>query len=297
MDATSVEIYEETIKTTEFFYRQIENGQAPVLQSFFIQTAPLFEQLFTGTETSKASSLLALSLQSPEQNLYRHVINVTILSLTLGKGLKLKPEKLSLLFKAGLLFDIGMTKISGSELTNIKQHTALGARILETLPGIPPEVISVALQHHERRDGSGFPKGLKDQEIHPMARIVGLADTFCNLAQVAPMQRRLSLHETVQEILQGKSLFDENCLRALLENVAFYPKDTWVKLSTGDIGKVVSENKGMPLRPVIKIYSEPDGERVYDEHCIDLKTATAIFIKQVLLEEQLREKGIDPQWL
>jgi len=288
---TVKEIYEQSIQVVEDFYKKVGAGENPNPSPVFLQA----DQLLRAVETSGAS-LLELTRQAYENNLYRHVVNVTIVSLTLGCALKLKADKLSVLAKAGLLFDLGMMKIQGGDMSHIRQHPETSAKILEGLPDIPPDAIQVALQHHERRDGSGYPKGLKAEETHPMARIVALADTFCNLTHVAPGQRILSLNESMRELLKGKSLFDDKCLRALLENVTFYPKGTWVKLSTGDTGKVVAENLGMPLRPIIKIYCDQDDERIYSEQFVDLKSATGIFINQVLLEEKLKQKGIDLSW-
>lgn len=291
MNADPAEIFEQTIQKVEEFYQKSGEGQTPPLQPLKSQAEQFLE-----TATSFSNPLLALSRKPyKEGGLYRHVVHVALHSLALGQTLKFKPEKLSTLCLAGLLFDIGMMKIKGHEMSQIKEHPKIGASMLEKYPELPPEVIRAALQHHERNDGSGYPNGLKEKEIEPMARIVGLADTFCNLSHVAPQQRSLSLHETMQELLHGKKLFDEKYLRALLENVTFYPKGTWLKLSTGEIGMVVRENLGAPLGPVVKIYCDADGERLEEERFVDLKT-TPITIKEVLPEEKLKQKGIDTQW-
>lgn len=286
------EIYEETIRVVQGFYEKVGAGETPDIQPLFLQS----DKLLQAIETLSAP-LLALSREPYESNnLYRHTTNVAILSLTLGYALKLKPEKMIILARTSLLFDIGMMKMGGFEMAQIKEHPQIGAKILENFSGIPSDAIQATLQHHERRDGSGYPKGLKNEEIHSIAKIVGLADTFCNLAHVAPQQRKLSLHETMQELLQGKRLFDEKCLRALLENVNFYPKGTWVKLTTGEIGRVAGENPGMPLRPVVKIYCDSDGERLTEGPLVDLRRRSAVYIKAVLSEEKLIQKGIDPLW-
>lgn len=293
MNAETTEIYDRAIQVTENLYKQIWSGSPPDLTDFLAQTSRLLIEI----ETNRAP-LLELVLRPFKKNLCHHAVNVAILSLVLGKALKLKPEKLSPLALSGLLFDIGMIKVTGSEMADIKKHPELGAKALAGLPHISSDVIKVILQHHERRDGSGYPQGLKEKEIHPLAYVVGLADTFCTLSHVSPMQRNLSLHETMQELLQGKSLFDPKCLHALLENVTFYPKGTWVFLSTRETGKVVAENAGLPLRPVIKIFLNSDGEKIPEdeERLVDLRLAKPVFIKEVLLEEKLKEKGIDPQW-
>ncbi|MBI4223811.1 MAG: HD domain-containing protein, partial [Deltaproteobacteria bacterium] len=191
MTRTLVPIYEELTAEAEDLYQKISAG---ALSDF--QLIQSFSEKLLEAVRAEGAGLFELACHPfSDKFLARHVIHAALLSVMLGQSLKLKAEKLLGLAQTAILFDVGMTTLSGNEIAQIRQHPEAGAKLLEALSGLPGDVSQAVAQHHERFDGSGYPKGLKEDHIHLFARIIGLADTFCNLIHVTPGQRRLSLYE------------------------------------------------------------------------------------------------------
>ena len=129
------------------------------------------------------------NLQDADDYTYRHSINVGVLSGILAKWLKYDDEKLFKVVLSGLLHDIGKSqipleilnkpgKLTDEEMFVMRKHTEYGYELLKNVPELAEEVKLAALQHHERIDGKGYPNRLKEEEIHPFAKIVAVADTY-----------------------------------------------------------------------------------------------------------------------
>lgn len=281
----------------------------PIYEAFAAEVEDLYQQASAGTlkQWRPVASLAERLVQTvrregaglfelgchpvSDKPLSHHIVHTAVLAVLLGQSLKLSAEKLLKLAQSSLVFDLGMMAMKGNALKDIQKHPEAGAKLLAGLPEVPEEVVRTVAEHHERDDGSGYPKGLKEEKIHLFGRIVGLADTFCNMIHVAPGQRRLSLYEAIRELLKARNLFDKKCLKLLFENISFYPKGTWVLLSTGERGVVIEENPGNALRPVVTIYPEEEEEAGELKRSVDLRQLPSIFVKRVLLEEDLAKKG------
>ena len=139
-----------------------------------------------------------------------HSERVTALSMMLGKEMGLDEEQLKYLRLGSLLHDLGKigvfktvldkaARLSDDEFDLVRNHPEIGARIIEPI-GLPSEVSMVILQHHEWHDGSGYPLGMKGSEIHPLARIVAVADAFDAMTSQRTYREQLSFHEAAREI-------------------------------------------------------------------------------------------------
>ncbi len=140
------------------------------------------------TEYPSLFSVLS-GLQAKDDYTYRHNIGVGVISTMIGKWLGLGEEELSVLSMAATLHDIGKVQIdddilnkpgrfTNEEYLLMKKHTLYGYEILQKTPGLSPRIPLVALQHHEREDGGGYPHGLKGDRIDFYSKIVGVADIF-----------------------------------------------------------------------------------------------------------------------
>lgn len=233
------------------------------------------------------------SSSTPNNYLYGHSVNVCILSIEVGKGLGYDRTMLNELGVAALLHDIGM-KLSNSKYDEIKKHTIYGAEILRKVNDIPESSIYVAAQHHERLDGSGYPEGLKDDQISECAKIVGLVDTYEALTHPRPYQERLSSHIGLCEIIDGKGIFEPRCIEALLNQITLYPIGTWVKLSTGEMGKVVGINEGFPLRPVVNVVFNSEACKLDEPKRVNLAESISLSIMGLLSDEMLNKLSLRP---
>ncbi len=222
---------------------------------------------------------------------YQHSLNTAILSIILGMEMKYRRDELFKLFFGALLHDIGKAFIPRSiidkrgayteeEVAMIKEHPDRGYNYLKEFYGIPSPSKVVAIQHHEKYDGSGYPKGMSGTYIHKFSRIVAIADVYDSMTSDSPNSRALPPNEAIEYIMGAAgSHFDFEMASVFCRKVIPYPEGTLVNISTGQIAVIVSVNPNYPLRPRIKILKS--GVHVNDLPVTDLLTVTDVTITGV----------------
>ncbi|MGE7929322.1 HD-GYP domain-containing protein [Lysinibacillus xylanilyticus] len=203
-----------------------------------------------------------------DEYLYQHSFQVTLYSIAIAKELGYSAEDLRLIAIGALLHDIGklmvpkeiLTKpdrLSCEEFETMKQHTRYGFDLLRNLHSISLIVAHCAFQHHERIDGSGYPRGLVDFEIHPFAKIIGVADVF-DAVTTSRVYREKMLPSQGLAILEAGvgTIYDARIVDALKRSVVHYPKGVILKLSDGRRGIVSRQNTLNAALPWIRIFEE-----------------------------------------
>jgi putative nucleotidyltransferase with HDIG domain len=228
---------------------------------------------------------------------YLHGLNVSILSMMLVKGLNLGSEQAHLLGTGALLHDIGQSEIPDRVLKkNPEEHTRAerelyanhveyGVSIGKQLE-LAPEALSIIAQHHELADGSGYPHGLRLEQIAPLARVVSLVNYYDNLCNPVLFSQAMTPHEALSLIFaRRKDKFDAQVLQLLIRQLGVYPPGTIVKLSNDLIGMVISVNPQKALRPWILLYHE--GVPKHEAIMLDLDRTEGVSISRSLRPAQL----------
>ena len=237
---------------------------------------------------------------TPNNYLIGHLVNVCLISIKVGLGLGYNKSKLNELAISGFLYDIGMIKVMDivqqprkltvEEYSKIKQHPIYGEEILKKVKDLTKVAIYVSREQHERMNGAGYPKGLKNDEISEYARIVGLIDVYEAMTHPRPHRKRFSPYEAMKEILKAKNQFDPRFLKVLISEISIYPVGSWVELSTHEIGKVIRINRDLPLRPTVNVIFGPDGRKLDEVKSIDLTRHPTLYIKKPLGDSELKTK-------
>ena len=226
-----------------------------------------------------------------------NMVNVSILATKLGMGIGYQREALIGLALAGLLHDVGMLQLPESLLSNpgklsdedraqIKQHPEIGFQMLSKLGAQYAWLAQVALQEHERWNGQGYPHGLKGDQIHEYARIIGIVDILDALISPRPYHRRLLPHEAVREVLIAeKATFPSQIIKALIQQFSLFPLGTMVQLNTGEVGMVTQLNPRYPLRPVVSVNQGAGGPGAGTVKFVDLSATTLVHIAEVVGSE------------
>lgn len=195
--------------------------------------------------------------------LFMHSVNVGLFSIVIGIAMNLPYDELCLLGMGGLLHDFGKTRITKQlldkqgqltpeEFNKIKEHAALGYNVLKVDTYLDYRITFMALQHHERCNGSGYPWGISRCQIHPLARIVAVADVYDALTTNRVYRSRLSSLEAMKIINNGNEIHFDNEVIAAFNNIAIpYQIDSDVKLSNGIDGKVLRLNSNNLARPLV----------------------------------------------
>ncbi|MBE3581431.1 MAG: HD-GYP domain-containing protein [Thermoanaerobacteraceae bacterium] len=228
---------------------------------------------------------------------FGHSVNVCILALITGITLGYRRPSLIQLGMGALFHDIGKTLIpfqilnkpgplTPEEYQLVCHHCRYGFDILAGQENIAPEVAMVALEHHERYDGTGYPQGLRGEEIHEFAAITGIVDVYDALTADRVYRRAYLPHEAY-EMLAGAGNFrhDYRLVRAFLFNIAAYPSGTLVQLNTGEIGVVLSTPRGQSYRPRVRLLYNKDGGILKDKPEVDLSAEPQRWVSRVIPPE------------
>ena len=204
---------------------------------------------------------------------YVHCMNVALLSNLIGRTVypEISHEELEVLTLSGLLCDIG--KILVPEYNIAKTHVFHGNNILKGL-NLDPRIAEVAMRHHERCDGSGYPGGFRGDQIEEFARIVAIADTYDAMTTDRPYRPAICPFDVIHMFeREGLVRYDVKFLLQFLEKAAHAYVNTKVKLSTGETGRVIMINRKELSKPVVKV-----GDKYYD-----LSTETSIRIQNIII--------------
>ncbi len=221
------------------------------------------ESLFKSKTTIELLNMLS-NMRNLEDPIYSHSLNVGLISRVIGKWLKWPLADVNLLTLAGLLHDIGKTqipkniidkpeKLTAEEFAVMKTHTTLGKKILND-KGFDPRILYAALQHHERCDGSGYPRGLEEDEIDDFASIVAIADVYDAMTSARAHRDPLCSFQVISEFeKEGLQKFNTKFILTFLEHIANTYNNSRVMLNDAKTGRVVYINKSNLSRPVVQL--------------------------------------------
>jgi HD-GYP domain-containing protein (c-di-GMP phosphodiesterase class II) len=217
---------------------------------------------------------------------YAHAINVSAWVALFGRQLKLPREGIEELALGALCLDIGNIKLphkllnksgrlTAEEWELIKTHVPLGVEILEQTEGIGKQVIAMVASHHERYDGSGYPRGLQADEIPLSAQIAGIVDTYVSITFPRPAGRAVSPDFAVNTLFKQRDQYFKSALvETFIRSIGLYPAGSAVELSTGEVAVVVAQDRHHKLRPRIMLILDRDKQPYESYPIIDLVKET-----------------------
>jgi len=239
--------------------------------------------------------------------LWCHMVNVAILSVRVGLGLGYNKSRLVRLGVGAFLHDIGMVKVlplirkrkslTKKEYEEIKKHPIYGVEILDRSYKIEPSAISITRQQHERIDGSGYPRSIKNGDIDECARIVGLVDMYEAMTHPRPHREKAPPQRVMKKIIEGsRGLFEQRIIEALVKCLELYPVGSWVQLNTGEIGRVAGIDENFPLRPTITVMFDADYKPLKKMKRIELIKRRRLYVKGSVNESKL-SRPLQEGWI
>lgn len=221
--------------------------------------------IIVGADQKKDIVRCLNQIKSSDEYLYTHSINVSLLSMLLGKWLGLDTVEIEQLVQAGLLHDIGKIKVapeilnkpgklSNEEYEEIKKHPVYGYRILEKDKNISRDICAAVLMHHEKEDGSGYPMGIKGEKIHKLAKIISVADIYDAMTSNRVYKEKESAFQ-VFRMMENEAIgkLDISVVNALLNNLASYYVGDFARLNNGQICEIVYINPWHVSRPIVRV--------------------------------------------
>lgn len=214
---------------------------------------------------------------------YEHSIRAAILAAVFGRHLGLPPITMQNLCMGVLLSEVGMAKIdteilqkkgklTPEEYSQVQKHVEYGAEILSHTPGISEQVIQVVWNHHERHNGSGYPRQLRGQQIHPLGKIAGIVDCYDAMTSPRNHARLVSTSEAMSNLYKMRNReFQSELVEQFIQAIGLYPTGTLVQLSTDEVGVIIAQNPERRLQPKVMVVLDENKIPVVPAKIVDLK--------------------------
>lgn len=224
--------------------------------------------------TNEEAMLMMIMMKNKDGRIAQHSLNVSILSIGFARYLGFSETQIEEVGIGAMLHDIGKVKVdenllnmkgklSDEQMHELCKHPQYSYEILQKKSDLPAAAIDIAVCHHERLGGQGYPRGLKSAQISKRVRIVSIVDAFESLTSDQVHRSALSVVEAYKILMQGKgSRFDEHLVLKLIEWRGIYPAGTIVEMQNGEVGIVVSGNrKRNKLKPKVLLVLDEDKKK------------------------------------
>jgi len=261
------------------------------------KATPLVASFIDSVFRNESAAVTLFKLRGFDEYTYTHSINVSILAVLLGKHLGLDRPTLLRLGLAGMYHDVGKAKIpesilnkpgklSGGEFQAMKAHPLEGYKIMQKQVDLDPEILRAVVEHHERHDGSGYPRGLKNEDIGRFSRIISVVDVYDALTSRRVYKDAMAPAKALGMMYQWRDKdFPPNAIENFIRCVGVFPVGSFVRLSGGEFGIVASTNATRPTKPEIKVVLDaqmrPQLARMLDLEALE-RTPQAQDIAEVL---------------
>jgi cyclic di-GMP phosphodiesterase len=211
-----------------------------------------------------------------------HALDCSIYMAAFGRFLEMSRDDIVLLGYLGLLQDVGKVKLPSrliekpSRLIPIEyqiaqKHVEHSAEMLRATPGLPWRLADLATLHHERLDGSGYPRRLKGNEIGMLGSIAGIVDTFDALTARRPYAAPIAPSEALKVLYKARgTLFDTYLVEQFIRCIGIFPLGSMVELNAGEVGAVIAQNPGKRLQPRVMVIQDAAGNPLRPQKLIDL---------------------------
>ena len=321
-----------TIKTkVKYEEKATVDVELPVARAATRKTEVVLKDMFTSVQAGQAldaprvkdavssmtdsvvrnpdAMLLLAKMKEKSTHTLDRALGVSIYMITFGRFLQLPREQLDLLGMLGLLQDIGKTrvpedvlnktdKLSSAELAVCKSHVAHSVDILKGTAGLPPELPGLSALHHERYDGSGYPKALKGAQLGLYGAIAGLVDCFDALTHPRPYGEALAPSNALNILYNGRDTqFDRPLVEQFIQCIGIYPVGALVEMNSGEIGIVIAQNLIRRLQPRVMVVLDAKGNPKKPQLILDLAREPKMDAETPYRIKRTLEKGsvpIDP---
>ena len=202
-------------------------------------------------------------MQEHDAYSYEHSVQNCALGIAFGRHLGLNKKELNVLAMGLLLMDIGKIRIpkvlltkseplTSAEVVVMRKHVAFTLEILRKTKGVSEHVINIALTHHERYDGSGYPNALVGTQIPAYGRMAAIIDSYDTMITATPYREAVSEHKALQNIYNLRNkFFQQELVEQFMQCMGVYPTGSLVELSSGAVGAILSQNAEQRMKPKV----------------------------------------------
>lgn len=252
------------------------------------QARPTVEKITASVLRNANAMMVMRRLHTLDEYTFLHSVSCCAMLATFGKVLELDLGKIHDIALGGLIQDIGKMRVAGAllqkpsklsddEFKHVKSHVLLGADIMRQTPGIPPLALDVLEQHHERFNGSGYPRSLKGEAISLAGRMGALVDVYDAITSDKVYGRGLPPAKAVQRLFEWAKdgVFDPALTQVFLKSIGIYPVGSLVRLESGRLGVVLAQAENNLLAPLVRVMYDAKRQHYLPPEEIDLSRPSA----------------------
>ena len=294
-------LYEKALRYLSQVFVAVKKGEAFSLEPGFqimrkiVDVQPSRDPLF----------IMAIHLDDRSKFMIHHCVNVAIFAVKMSAALGFEKQQQVKIGMAALMHDVGTAliperiinkngRLTAEEFRLFRERPTLSYKILRSLGENSSYLPEIAQQVYEKIDGSGYPLGLKGEEIHEHAQIISLADMYEAMIHSRPQREKLLHFTAVKEIIKtSKNAFHRKYLKVFLRVFSIFPIYSYVRLNSNAIGKVIETYPDQPMRPKLQIIYDSQKRRVLTERIINLPENPLLYIVDSVAEAALKE--MEPQ--
>jgi HD-GYP domain-containing protein (c-di-GMP phosphodiesterase class II) len=292
------DLFEELVSMVEDVFEKVRNGVGYDKDKII----DVVDRLIEKVREDKNKALAIAAAEHDGKYIYTLAASVSILAVVTGISLEYGKHRLIPLGVGALLHDLGMVRVpsyitekkgslSEEEYNRIKTHPIYGYRIITKELELTNEIATIALQHHEAHDGTGYPRKSKGESISEFAKIVSICDVYAAMTRKRSYRDEHLSYNAMKNVLsESNRKFDPRVVKAFLSNMAIYPVGSIVQLNNGVIGRVVSANPELPLRPKLEVLFDEFGDNVKGKKSLDLQEQTDLYITKPLSKDYIKHR-------
>ncbi len=245
------------------------------------QVLPFVEEVSASVQRNSVALVSLARLKTKDDYTFMHSVSVCALMVALSRQIGLGEEETRQAGVAGMLHDIGKMAIpldilnkpgslTDNEFAVVRRHPEQGFAMLSECKGLGEVPLDVCLHHHEKMDGSGYPKGLSGEQITRMARMGAICDVYDAITSTRAYKQAWDPSASIQRMSQWKGSFDPELFQSFVRCIGIYPVGTLVKLESGKMGVVIDQNPRSLIKPRVKVFYSTTTGMPVNRYVLDL---------------------------
>lgn len=271
--------------------RIVEKGREAVLSMFqearmgkaieAEAAAPLVEEISSSVMRNPGALISLARLKTADDYTFMHSVAVCALMIALARQLGLDDKQTREAGMAGLLHDLGKAvmpmdvlnkpgKLTDAEFATVKTHPEEGYKLLRQSKGVSEAILDVCLHHHEKVDGSGYPKGITGETLSLFAKMGAICDVYDAITSNRPYKTGWDPAESIKRMAEWKGHFDPVIFQAFVKSLGIYPVGSLVRLHSGKLAVVIEQGEKSLLSPKVKVFFSTRSQAYLKPEVIDL---------------------------